>query len=204
MDTLELIDDIEIIYSNWGNLVIFLSSFIETLPLGFLIPGGLIIALGGFYSYGNGINLIGVIVSGTLGMTLAFITGYFVGKKTGLGLVKWLKQEKNADMARVLLENQGPAILTTSLMGNLTRFWIAYIAGSQKYNFVKFLFYGVIASLSWNSLFVMIGYLAGSERDKLESGIAKLGLLSYGLVMLALVIISWSIKKGYKKLSGDK
>ena len=204
METLKIIEQVEIIYSDFGNPIIFISSFIETLPIGFLIPGGLIIALGGFYSYGKSLNLMGVILSGTAGMTLAFLLGYLLGEKTGLRLVKLLKQEKNAEMAKILLKNQGAAILTTSLMGNLTRFWVAYVAGSQKYNFLKFLLYGIAASLTWNSLFVTVGYLAGSERQQLETGIAKLGILSYGLVIIALIIISWSIKKEYKKLSGSK
>jgi len=200
MDTITLLNYLELIYERWGNVLIFIISFLETLPIGFLVPGGLVVSLGGFYSYGEKTNLIGVVISSTLGMLLAFLVGYLAGRKTGFYLVKKFKQEKNALLAKNLLENQGAVILTTSLLSNLTRFWIAYVAGVEKYNIFRFIFYGTIASLTWNSLFVMIGYLAGSEREKLESGLGKLGILSYGIVVIAILVITWSIKKEFKQL----
>lgn len=200
MDTVLLINQIEVLYSKWGNIIIFLSSFIETLPLGFLIPGGVIVALGGFYSYGNRLDLVQVVLSATLGMIAAFILGYFVGKKTGYFLIKKYKQEKNAEIAKVLLKNHGPVILTTALLANLTRFWVSYLSGVERYSFPRFLFYSVVAALSWNSFLVFVGYLTGSERDKLEQGIAGLGVLSWGLVILASGLIYWNVKREYKQL----
>jgi len=200
MDTLEFINKIELLYLGWGNIIVLLSSFIETLPIGFIIPGGLIIALGGFYSFGEKFLLVKTVIWGSLGMLLAFYIGYFAGRKTGYKLVKKFKQEKNAEMAELLLNNHGPIILTTSLLANLTRFWISYVAGIQKYNIYRFTFYALIASLTWNSLFAVMGFLAGSERNRLEYGLAKLGILSYGIVLLALAVITWSVKKEYKLL----
>ena len=200
MDTLTLINRIETIYSSWGNLLIFLASFIETLPIGFIIPGGLIVALGGFYSYGDKVNLVGVILSSTLGMMLAFLLGYYAGFKTGNYFIKRFNQEKNADIAKTLLKNNGATILTTSLLSNLTRFWISYVAGMDKFSFFRFIFYALIASLTWNSLFVIVGYLAGSERKNLETGLTQLGILSYGIIFIALGIITWSIKREYNNL----
>jgi membrane protein DedA with SNARE-associated domain len=97
-------------------------------------------------------------------------------------------------MAKTLLEGHGPTILTTSLMANLTRFWVAYIAGSQNYSFFKFLFFSSVAALSWSSLNVAAGYLAGSQREKLESWLAGLGILSWALLLLAGLIIYRKIK----------
>ena len=204
MDTLTLINQIEDFYGSWGNSIVFISTLIETLPIGFLIPGGLILSLGGFFSYGDKVGLSAVILSGTFGMLFAFLIGYFVGRKTGNFLIKKFHQEKNAEMARTLLNKHGAVILTTSLLANLTRFWIAYVAGTQRFNFFRFIFYAFIASLTWTSLFAIVGYLAGSERGVLEIGLARLGILSYGIVILALVIISWSIKKEYELLAKNK
>ena len=200
MQVTDLIDKIEKIYFSWGNILIFVSSLIETSPIGFTIPGGIIVALGGFFSYGNKLDLVGIIISGTLGMLITFLVAYFLGQKTGLQLAKKFHQEKYAHLAKNLLENHGPVILTTSLLANLTRFWIAFAAGSQNYNFIKFIFYASVASLTWNSLLVSIGYLAGSERHELESGIAKLGILSWGILIIALAIIYFKTKKEVKEI----
>src|SRR3989304_4461371 len=139
METLVLIDKIENIYLSWGNILIFISSLIETSPMGFTIPGGFVVALGGFFSYGNKLNLAGVILSGTLGMLTTFLIAYVLGRKTGFSLAKKFHQQKYFELAKRLLENHGPIILTTSLLANITRFWIAYVAGSQKYRFFKFM-----------------------------------------------------------------
>lgn len=185
---------LELIYLDYGYLIVFLGSLIETTPIGWAIPGGFIAALGGFYAYGGGVSLVAILVSAWLGMLLTFLIAYYLGAKTGLWLAHKLNQEKNAEMAKTLLEGHGPTILTTSLMANLTRFWVAYIAGSQNYSFFKFLFFSSVAALSWSSLNVAAGYLAGSQREKLESWLAGLGILSWALLLLAGLIIYRKIK----------
>ncbi len=200
METIQLIDRLEKLYSSWGYPLVFLSSLIETSPIGFAIPGGLIVALGGFFAFGKSSTLALVVISGSLGMLVTFIGAYILGRKTGFTLAKKLNQEKFAQQASILLEKQGPVILTTSLLANLTRFWVAYVAGAQGYNILRFLFYATTASLTWNSLLVTIGYLAGSERSHLESGIAKLGILSWILVLFLVAIISLKMKREFKKI----
>ena|SRR3990172_44616 len=204
METLDLINNIEKIYLNWGNIIIFISSLVETSPIGFTIPGGFVVALGGFFSYGNKLNLAGVILSGTLGMLTTFLAAYFLGRKTGFQLAKKFHQQKYFELAKRLLENHGPTILTTSLLASLTRFWIAYVAGSQSYNIFKFIFYASVSSLTWNSLLVTVGYLAGSEREELESGVAKLGILSWGILLLTLGIIYIKTRKEFLEIKKGK
>jgi len=97
MTIVEPIARLESFYSDYGYPAVFLSGLIEISPLGWLVPGGLILAGGGFYSG--------------------------------------------------------------------------------------------VASLAWSSLLVIVGFLAGSEREKLEAGLAGLGILSWGLVFLAAAII---------------
>src|SRR3990167_9860729 len=111
MSTVELIEYVGTLFASWGYLVVFLSSFIEITPLGFLIPGGHVLAIGGFFSYDRGVSLSRLIIFGTLGAWITFLGAYLLGKRTGLTLVKKLKQEKNAEKARQLLEHHGGKIL---------------------------------------------------------------------------------------------
>src|SRR3989344_4766202 len=142
MEISEIIFIVEQAYSNWVFLILFLSSFVETSPLGWAIPGGTLVALGGFFAYGkHPLFLIGVIVSSWLGMLLTFLLAYYVGLKTGMSLAKKLKQDKNIERAKGLLRNHGAVILTTALLANMTRFWVSYIACIERYNIVKFIFY---------------------------------------------------------------
>lgn len=198
MEIAVLITKIESVYLNWGYPLIFVSSFIETTPLGWMIPGGTIVALGGYFSFNSGLSLVGVILSGGLGMFATFLLSYALGKNTGERLAKRLNQQQNANKAKRLLQNYGAVILTTSLMANLTRFWVAYISGTQKYSLPKFIFYSITASLTWNSLLAVIGYMAGSERERIEKGLTYLGFLSWILFILVIALILYFSKKEFK------
>lgn len=204
MEISELIIQIEALYLVYGYLLVFLSSFIEISPLGFTIPGGLILALGGFYSFDGPLYLLPVILFAWFGGWLTFVLAYYLGRQTGFWLVKSLKQEKNAARAKLLLNKHGGVILTTSLMANLTRFWVAYIAGVEKYSFSKFFFYSGAASLTWSSLWVVVGFLTGSERARLENAIVRLGLLAWGFVIVAMVTIYLKNKQEFRQLKEEK
>lgn len=203
MNITSLINSLEIFFTLWGYPFIYASILFETTPLGWTIPGGTILALGGFFAYGKRLSLIGIIISGWLGMLTTFILAYIIGNKSGYFLIKFFKQQKNADKAKFLLERHGPIILTTSLLANLTRFWVAYIAGVEKYNFPKFLLYSTVASFTWSSLITTIGYFAGSERGVLEKGLTRLGILSWSLIILAFGILYILIKKEFKKTNNE-
>lgn len=191
-------------YVSFGYLIVFLGTFIETSPLGFTIPGGLLVALGAFYAQTGQISLYGILFFSFLGMLLTFVLAYILGHKTGKALIKKLHQEKNAERAKNLLTKNGPVILTTSLLANMTRFWVAYVAGIQRYPFFKFLFYASAASLTWSSLLVVVGALAGQQRASLETGLARVGILAWGLLIVALFVIYKKSKEEYTTFKEDE
>lgn len=195
MDLISLIAALERLFSFYGYPVVFVSSFIEITPLGWTIPGGSILAVAGFFAYGGSVSLLGIILSGWLGAWLTFLCAYFLGYKSGFRLVKKLRIEKSSERAKLLLKHHGGVILTTSMLANLTRFAIAYVAGAQKYSPLKFIFYSGAASLTWTSLMVVVGYLAGSERQNLERGIVQLGILGWIFLGVALGLGYWFNKK---------
>ena len=82
-------------------------------------------------------------------------------------------------MAKNLLKKHGAVILTTSMMANLTRFWVAYIAGVESYKPHKFLLYSFVASLGWVSLMAIVGYIAGFERGNIEKIVGRLGVIGW-------------------------
>ncbi|KKU12414.1 MAG: hypothetical protein UX19_C0001G0018 [Candidatus Woesebacteria bacterium GW2011_GWA1_45_8] len=197
MGTLEIIEKLELIYISYGYTIVFLSSLIEITPMGWSIPGGTLLAAGGFFAYSGKLSLLGVLVFSWFGAWMTFIFAYLLGSKVGYSLVKKLKQEENAERAKGLLEKHGGVILTTSMMANLLRFWVAFVAGAEDYSFLKFLFYSGGASLTWSSLMVVVGYLAGSERVHLESTLARLGVGAWILFFLLAVVIYWRAKKEF-------
>jgi membrane protein DedA with SNARE-associated domain len=204
MDLLQTFDLIAILFEKWGYLIIFLGSLIEITPLGWAVPGGAILVVAGYLSNGNpNLPLVPIIIWGSVGTWLAFMLAYFLGNKTGMWLVNKLHQQKNAVFAKRILKNNGAAVLTTSMMANLTRFWISYIAGVERYNLIKFNLYAFFASLSWVSMIVFLGYFAGFEKENLKSLTRNIGILAWVFLIIAIVVIYRSIKNEYKHFKED-
>ncbi|MCL4382834.1 DedA family protein [Patescibacteria group bacterium] len=204
MNLISLIGTLEKLFSSYGYPLVFVSSFIEISPLGWTIPGGSILAIAGFFAYGGKISLLGIILAGWLGAWLTFMVAYFLGFKSGYKLVRVLRIEKTSQKAKTLLKNHGGVILTTSMLANLTRFAVAYVAGAQKYPFWKFIFYSGAASLTWTSLMVTVGFLAGSERQNLERGIIQIGIAGWIFLLIALGIMYWVNKKEKETIENQK
>lgn len=204
MDLVETLGIITTLFEKYGYLIIFFGSLIEITPLAWAVPGGLILVVAGYISNGDQyLPLVPVIIIGTIGAWLAFLLSYLLGAKTGMWLVKKLHQEKNAEFAKSLLHKNGGAILTTSMMANLTRFWISYIAGVERYNFPKFNLYAIVASLSWVSLMTLIGYFAGYGKESLKSVVSGIGILAWVFLSIAIFVIFRAIKHEYKHFKED-
>lgn len=204
MDTYQLIKIVEFFFDKYGYLAIFLGSLVEMSPLGWVVPGGTILAVGGFFANGKDVGvLIMTLFFGTLGSWLAFMFTYLLGVKSGMWLVTKLRQTKNAAFAKRLLENHGPTILTTSMMANMTRFWIAYIAGVEKYSVIKFSAYSLVASFGWTSLLVLAGFIAGYEKGNIENLLKSVGVIGWVILLIALITIFRSIKHEYKHYAKD-
>lgn len=205
MDLIQILDTLALLFERWGYPIIFLGSLIEITPLGWAVPGGAILLVAGYLSNGNpNMPLVPIIILGTLGTWVAFILAYVLGSKTGMWLVNKLHQQKNASFAKKVLKNNGAAILTTSMMANLTRFWISYIAGVEKYNLFKFNLYAFFASLSWVSMIVLLGYFAGFEKESLRNITRSIGILAWVFLIIAAVVIYRAIKHEYKHFKEDE
>lgn len=205
MDLIQVLDVLGTLFEKFGYPIIFLGSLIEITPLGWAVPGGAILVIAGYLSNGNpNLPLIPIILWGTVGTWIAFLLAYALGRKTGMWLVNKLHQQKNASFAKRILKNNGAAILTTSMMANLTRFWISYIAGVEKYNLLKFNLYAFVASLSWVSMMVLLGYFAGFEKENLRSLTRSVGILAWVFLIIAVVVIIKAIKHEYKHFKEDE
>ena len=205
MNIQEIIRQLEYFFRNYGYLTVFLGSLIEITPLGWIVPGGIILTIAGFFANTEkGINLVSIIIAGSFGALFTFVLSYLLGNKTGIWLVTKLHQEKNAGFARLLLKKHGGMILTTSMLANLTRFWVAYIAGVEKYHFGKFLIYASAASITWVSLMSFLGFVAGYGRGPIENLAGTAGIIGWGLVALAAFVIYRSIKHEYHHFKEDE
>lgn len=204
MEVEALINSFAGYFDKHGYITVFFASFLELTPLGWIVPGGAALVIAGFFANGYETSkLINLIIFGTLGSWFAFLFSYALGKSTGMWLVSKLKQQRNAAFAKRLLAKNGAVILTTSMMANMTRFWVAYIAGVDHYSLPRFLKYSFFASAGWTSLMIFIGYFAGYEKSNLQNAIRSVGVIGWIILGVAIYVLQNSIRHEYKHFKED-
>jgi membrane protein DedA with SNARE-associated domain len=94
-------------------------------------------------------------------------------------------------MGRMFLARHGgKAILLSHIVGHVRSF-VALSAGMTHMRYRRFLSFELVAALLWNTLFSLLGYFAGAERERLQLLIERSGLAVFAV--LAVVFIVWRV-----------
>ena len=195
------LDTLAGLYDAYGYLIVFFGSLFEnTALLGLLLPGGTLALLGAFYAYQGTLNIAWVIVFAWIGTVLGYNVDYLIGRfllarMTGRLSGSWLgRRLRLAGRLRLgrmfLTRHGGKAILLSHIVGHVRSF-VALSAGATRMRYRRFLSFELIAALLWNTLFCLLGYFAGSERERLQLLLERSGWVA--LIVLALVYVGWRL-----------
>lgn len=182
-------------YLSYGYLIVFLGSFVEnTLFLGWLLPGGIVTSLGGFYAHEAGLSLSAItcfaIFGATIGKSFDYVVGFFCGKLIR-GRLSFLGER--IILARRILEKHGTSgIFLTSIMGPL-RSILMLTAGMVRVPYFWFLKMTFLASVIWGVMFVLLGYFLGYNRVFLERTVSALGI--FGWFLFIFLFLLWVVKQ---------
>ena len=193
--------------NKYGYIGIFLLIMIENLfpP----IPSEVILTLGGFMTTQDNctMNLVGVIISSTLGSLVGGIILYYIGyilnkdrlikiANSKVGKILHLKQSDIEKSERSFNKN-----------GNLTVFYCRFIpivrslisipAGMNKMKLSIFIIYTTLGSLIWNTVLVTLGNLVGENYMMVANIFSK---YSKFILILFVVIIFYKIVKKMRKV----
>ena len=192
------LDALQQFYDQYGYLLVFFGALGEnTALLGLLLPGSTLALLGGFYAREGTLNLWVVLLLawwGTvLGYNLDYLVGRFLlgrlaGKWSATPLGRRIRLAGRMRLARAILaKHGGKAILLSHIVGHIRSF-VALSAGASHMRYRRFLGFELVAGLLWSSLYVLIGYLAGSERERLQVILERSGWVILAAVIAAYII----------------
>lgn len=133
-------------------------------------------------TYGFTASIIGAL----FGTLLAYAIGYIGGvpllewskrhfpktKKTISSLDKWFKRYGNL------------AVLLTRIFP-LTRTYVSFLAGSQKFDLLYFMGYSFLGILAWNTALIGLGYFLGNNFALIESIMTKYSLVAFIILGIA-------------------
>ena len=197
------------IMNSYGYIGVFLLILLENIfpP----IPSELILLFGGFMTTYTKLNIIGMIISSTLGSLIGALLLYKIGTifskeklkiliSGKLGRVLKLKNS-NIDNANKWFTNEGKKTVFFGRFIPLIRSIISIPAGINKMNISKFITYTLLGSVIWNLVLIILGHIVGRTCIAILKIFKLYSRFSLLLLFILLIIL---INKLYKNKSKEK
>ena len=175
------------------------------------IPSELILLFGGFMTTYTKLNIIGMIISSTLGSLIGALLLYKIGTifskeklkiliSGKLGRVLKLKNS-DIDNANKWFTNEGKKTVFFGRFIPLIRSIISIPAGINKMNISKFITYTLLGSVIWNLVLIILGHIVGRNWKAILKIFKLYSRFSLLLLFILLIIL---ITKLYKNNSKEK
>lgn len=197
------------IMNSYGYIGVFLLILLENIfpP----IPSELILLFGGFMTTYTKLNIIGMIISSTLGSLIGALLLYKIGTifskeklkiliSGKLGRVLKLKNS-DIDNANKWFTNEGKKTVFFGRFIPLIRSIISIPAGINKMNISKFITYTLLGSVIWNLVLIILGHIVGRNWKAILKIFKLYSRFSLLLLFILLIIL---ITKLYKNKSKEK
>ncbi len=166
------------------------------------IPSEVILPSAGFAASRGDLNVVGVVLMGTLGSVLGTLPLYYIGRVFSEDrLVEWADRHgrwlalsgKDIHRADDWFDRHGAGAVLFGRMVPGVRSLLSLPAGMSEMPLPKFLLYSAIGSALWSSLLTGAGYLLGENYDRVEAYVGPAStVIVIGLVVAAAV---WVLRR---------
>ena len=173
-----------------GYAALILFAFLEAacIPISSEITFG----FAGVLAYQGHLNLVLVIILGTLAELAGSYASYAVGRIGGKPVVQKLGRyvlvtESDVNRAERFLEGRGGWAIVLGRMLPFVRAFISIVAGLVRVPPIRFGVLSLIGTLIYATVLASIGYAVGSEWQTVSHGLAVVGYVLFALIVLAIV-----------------
>jgi membrane-associated protein len=190
----ELIDWVRPLFTSAGYVIVAAATFLETAAfISVVVPGDVVIALGGVYAGRGDLTLplviLVAVVFGNLGQT----AGYLLGRRYGEGVLHRLplvrRFEGRIDEARESIRsNAGKTIAIGRFVTGAAGF-VPFMAGASSVPPRKFFSYAIPTVTVWATAITLVGFIVGNNVETIDKILRRIGLV--GLALLVIVVGSW-------------
>lgn len=161
-------------------LVFLLPALEASAFVGVVVPGEIGVILGGVLANQGKLPLAAVLVAGVAGAVIGDSIGYVVGDRYGEQLLdrlphRLLKPEHVRRTEETIERLGGRAVFVGRFTAAL-RALVPGIAGMSGMTYRTFLPWNLLGGATWAGGFVVLGYLAGSQYQRLEKDANRVGL----------------------------
>lgn len=203
----QVIDFIEPYFDRWGYLIVFLAILLENSAfIGAVVPGDIILLLGGFYAERGSLDLPPIMALAFVGALIGDSIGYVIGRVGGRRLIVryghrvFLPAERIARVERYFAEYGLVAVLIGRFAPGI-RVVNTFVAGMSRMAYPRFLAAVAAAALVWSIVVPILGFLfAGS----LELVHGRLGATGVVFLVLFAAGVFYTYRRMMKRLEREE
>jgi membrane protein DedA with SNARE-associated domain len=171
-----------------GYFIVLGAVFLErSVFIGLIVPGDIILALGGIYAARGDLTLAWVIVIGILAAVAGESTGFWLGRRYGRGLVRRVplvnRLEGRLDAAEAYFRKNGGRTVAIGRYATAAGAFVPFVAGLSRMRYGRFLAFDVPAIVVWAIAIVLVGYFLEGQLDLVDRILSRFGWAMLGLLV---------------------
>jgi membrane-associated protein len=192
----QLVDWLRPFFDSFGYVIVSVAMFFESAAFtGILVPGDVILALGGVYAGSGELALPGVIACGATFGFLGATTGYVLGRRYGDSILRRapiLRRFENriAQAQTSIAANAGKTIVLGRFVTGAAVF-VPFVAGASGVRARTFFLYAIPTMLVWCSALALLGFIVGNNVETIDRILSRVGVAGLGLGVLLVGIWIW-------------
>ena len=186
-----------------GYLIIAVAILLErSILIGLIVPGDVILALGGIYASQGKMSLTIVVVIGTLCAIVGESAGYWLGRRYGMRIIRRLPVigglvgEKLAN-AEEYFRRHGGWTVAIGRYATAAGAFIPFTAGLGRMRYAKFLLFDVPAVVVWAAAISIFGYVFGQNLPFVDRVLSR-----FGWVILGFFVVFFGLRFLWKRVRG--
>jgi membrane protein DedA with SNARE-associated domain len=177
------------LFSTFGYFLVFAATLLESSAfLGIVIPGDVILAIGGIYAARGELSLPWVIGLGAIGTMCGESIGYWLGHRYGESFIRRLpfadRIQDKVDQARKAFDRNDAKVLLLGRFASGLRVIVPFTAGMGATSYRRFMMFVIPTAAIWAIGVSLLGYLLGSNVDLIDKILSRFGWGALGLLVL--------------------
>jgi len=151
------------------------------------------VLLGGVLANQHRVSLTGVLIAGISGAIIGDSVGYEVGRRYGDTMLRKLPNrivdDAKVDKAEDLVRRLGGKAVFVGRFTTAARVLVPGLAGTARIPYGRFLFFNAAGGAIWAAGFILLGYVFGSQYQRVEKNANLFGL--------AVLVVVLAVGAGY-------
>jgi membrane-associated protein len=177
----------------------------RSILIGLVVPGDIIIALGGVYAARGTLNLVAVMAIAFVAAVCGESIGFALGHRFGMRLIRRLplvnRLEDRLVGAQAYFERHGGKTVAIGRYATAAGALVPFVAGMAGMPYRRFLLFDVPAVLVWAIGITLIGYVFGRNLDLVETILSRFG---WGILALLVAFVGGRALWTRFRLGGSK